>query len=97
MFQINNFNQLQSYALNANVQNVLRKHFHDRNVSLRKTNVIETHQIERIRFSYVQTLIITSREKRRDSKCAKCVLNRDFFTKCYIETFFRENACANCV
>ena len=79
------------------MQNVFKKHFYNQNVQLRKTKTIEIYQIKRIQFLYVQKFVIAFYEKRQNSKYIKCILNRDFFVKCFSVAIFRENAYVNYV
>ncbi len=79
------------------MQNVLIRRFHDQDVQLRKTIEIQVHQIERVRFFYIQILIIASCEDHHFNSCVRCVQERDFFAKCYNLNALKEKTCVNCV
>ncbi len=83
--------------MHANVQNVFIRRSHDRDVQLRKTNEIQAHQIERIRFFYIQILIIAFREDRHFNSCVRCVREWNFFAKCYNLNALKKETCVNCV
>ena len=96
LFMTNMF-QLRPYALHADVQDVLSRHPHGRDVPLRKAGAIQAHQIERARPSYVQALVIASRGELRSPQCERCKAGRGPFAECYGLRALREGACANCV
>ena len=79
------------------MQDVLTRHPHGRDVQLRRAGVVQAHQIERARPSYIQALIIASRGVLRPVDCDRCERGRGPFEGCYGLGALREGACANCV